>query len=29
MHTKNSQNGKTQRHDNSGCYAAPQAITDE
>jgi hypothetical protein len=29
MHTKNSQNGKTQRHDNSGCSAALPAFTDE
>jgi hypothetical protein len=29
MRTKNSQNKKTQHHDNSGCSAAPPAFEDE
>jgi hypothetical protein len=29
MRNKNSQNKKTQRHDNSGCSAAPPAFADE
>ena len=29
MRTKNSQNDKTQRHDNSGRSAGPPAFTDE
>jgi hypothetical protein len=29
MRTKNSQNEKTQPHDNSSCSAAPPAFTDE
>jgi hypothetical protein len=29
MRTKNSQNDKTQRHDNTGCSVAPPAFKDE